>query len=550
MTATATLFNLATASLSPTAINLGEGHVGGGVSQALTLVNTAATGNFSENLDASFSGASGLTDSGSVALLKAGLSSTALGITLAGTSAGTVSGAATVTLTSDGTSIDTLGTTALPSQTVTATATLFNLATASLSPTAINLGQHHVGGALTQALTLANTAATGSFSENLDAGFSGASGLTDSGSVSLLKAGLSSTALGITLAGTSAGTVSGAATVTLTSDGTSIDTLGTTTLTSQTVTATATLFNLATASLSPTAINLGQHHVGGALTQALTLANTAATGSFSENLDAGFSGASGLTDSGSVALLKAGLSSTALGITLAGTSAGTVSGAATVTLTSDGTSIDTLGTTTLTSQAVTATATLFNLATASLSPTAINLGQHHVGGALTQALTLANTAATGSFSENLDAGFSGASGLTDSGSVSLLKAGLSSTALGITLAGTSAGTVSGAATVTLTSDGTSIDTLGTTGLGTEQVTVTATFFNLATVSLSPTAINLGQHHVGGALTQALTLANTAPAGAFTENVVATVDGVSGGVISPGTQTPHDNRQAAAVRHSA
>ena len=84
---------------------------------------------------------------------------------------------------------------------MTATATLFNLATASLSPTAINLGQHHVGGALTQALTLANTAATGSFSENLDAGFSGASGLTDSGSVSLLKAGLSSTALGITLAG-------------------------------------------------------------------------------------------------------------------------------------------------------------------------------------------------------------------------------------------------------------------------------------------------------------------------------------------------------------
>ena len=309
---------------------------------------------------------------------------------------------------------------------------------------------------------MANTAATGSFSENLDAGFSGASGLTDSGSVALLKAGLSSTALGITLAGTSAGTVSGAATVTLTSDGTSIDTLGTTTLTSQAVTATATLFNLATASLSPTAINLGQHHVGGALTQALTLANTAAAGSFSENLDAGFSGASGLTDSGSVSLLKAGLSSTALGITLAGTSAGTVSGAATVTLTSDGTSIDTLGTTALPSQTVTATATLFNLATASLSPTAINLGQHHVGGALTQALTLANTAATGSFSENLDAGFSGASGLTDSGSVALLKAGLSSTALGITLAGTSAGTVSGAATVTLTSDGTSIDTLGTT----------------------------------------------------------------------------------------
>ena len=98
---------------------------------------------------------------------------------------------------------------------------------------------------------------------------------------------------------------------------------------------------------------------------------------------------------------------------------------------------------------MTATATLFNLATASLSPAAINLGQHHVGGALTQALTLANTAATGSFSENLDAGFSGASGLTDSGSVSLLKAGLGSTALGITLAGTSAGTVSGAATVTL-----------------------------------------------------------------------------------------------------
>ncbi len=540
--ATGTVFNYATASaIAPATIAFANHHVGDTISQAVTLDNIAATGTFSENLDAGFLAAStGVIDSGSVSALAAGASSTALLVGLASTTAGAIGGAATVELVSDGTGIDTLGTTVLGAQTITAGVNVFNYATASaLAPNPITFANHHVGDSVTQAVTLANTAAGGLFSENLDAAFAGAGGgLSGSGAISGLAAGSSSHALTVTLDTALAGAISGTATVDLASDGGTIDNLGTTALAAQTIAAGGSVFNFATASLlAPDPVSFAEHHVGDTITQAVTLANTAASGLYSENLDAGFIGSSGsLTDSGSVSELAAGSSDSALTVTLSSAVAGTISGAATVDLVSDGSTLDNLGTTTLGTQTITASGEVFNYATASaVAPNPISFGNHHVGDTITQAVTLANTAASGLYSENLDASFNGTSGsLTGSGSIAELAAGSSSHALSVTLGSTVAGAISGTATVDLVSDGSTIDTLGTTVLGTQTLSASGDVFNYATAgTVAATTIDIGDAHVGGSAYRLLTITNTAAAGAFSENLDASFVGASGSLNGGG-----------------
>jgi hypothetical protein len=291
----------------------------------------------------------------------------------------------------------------------------------------------------------------------------------------------------------------------LTSDGTGVDTLGTTGLTAQTISASATLFAYATADLGASVFDFGQHHVGDTLTQALALSNTAAAGTSSENLDASFSATSGsLTGSGNVALLAAGATDTSdLTVGLNSAIAGAVTGGATLDLTSDGTGVDTLGSTGLTAQTIAASATLFAYATADLGQTAIDFGIVHVGQSVTQALTLSNTAAAGGFSENLDANFAAAtSNITDVGSVTGLAAQSSTSDLSVGLDTTTATVINGSATVALTSDGAGIDTLEAMALDPQTVTVTGTVDNYATASI---AVLSGQTLTGVATDETIDL---------------------------------------------
>ncbi len=320
----------------------------------------------------------------------------------------------------------------------------------------------------------------------------------------------------------------------LISDGSGIDTLGTTTLASQTVTVTGTLFNYATAVATPHGAGL-EGHVGSALTQFITIANSAAAGIYSENLDASFSGtSSNLTHSGAVSELAAGATNnTSLGLTLGGGTAGVNSGTAVLGLISDGSGIDTLGTTTLSSQTVSVSGTLFNYATAS-GLSAVSFGEKHVGTALTKHLTIANQAAAGIYSENLDAKFSGTSSdITTSGSVSELAAGGSNTALVLTLASGTAGVQTGSATIGLVSDGSTIDTLGTTTLAGQTVAVSGTLFNYATASTA-TPVSFGIVHVGQAVTKYIALSNTAAAGSYSEKLNASLSGTSSDFTTSGT----------------
>jgi hypothetical protein len=218
-----------------------------------------------------------------------------LSVSLADRATGTETGTAVITLDSDGTGIDGFGTTALGTQTVNLSATVFAYATAATAAS-LNFGIVHVGQTVTQDITLANSAAAGIYSENLDAAFSGTSAdFFANGSVSELAAGASNTSgLVVTIQTGTAGVETGSTTLSLVSDGSTIDTLGTTVLAGKTVTLTGTVDNYA---------SLALHELSGAGTLTSTLANN-----YTLNLGSVLESATALTADLEVLNSAAGLS--------------------------------------------------------------------------------------------------------------------------------------------------------------------------------------------------------------------------------------------------
>jgi autotransporter passenger strand-loop-strand repeat protein len=289
----------ASASVAPAPVNFGNVHAGSTATQALSIENTAPAAGVPEALDASFAGTTGaVTDNGGsfTGLLAQQTNHSSLTVGLVTSAAGVQSGTATVALQSDGTNIDGAGLSMLPSQTIAVAGTLYNYASASAEPATINLGIVHAGQPLSQTLTIANTGATGGYTEALDASLGGATGsVTATGSVVGLAAGqTNSAALNIGLSGSNAGVFHGSATLSLTSDGTGIDSLGTTAIGSQTIAVTGTIDNYATASLS----DLGG---AGTLTAAggFTVASTPAANAFAWGPNGGLYSTLGATVLGS-----------------------------------------------------------------------------------------------------------------------------------------------------------------------------------------------------------------------------------------------------------
>ena len=124
----------------------------------------------------------------------------------------------------------------------------------------------------------------------------------------------------------------------------------------------------------------------------------------------------------------------------------------------------------------------------------MNLTNVHVGGTFgTSALTLTNTAASGGYSEKLDAAFTGTtdSATNNGGTVSLLAAQSSDTASLVVGLGGSAhtgtsGVVSGTTTVGLTSNGSGTSGLGTSPLSAQIVTVSGVVYDYAAPLYSQT----------------------------------------------------------------
>ena len=303
------------------------------------------------------------------------------------------------------------------------------------------------------------------------------------------------------------------------------------------------LYRTASATHAPEPLAFGNHHVGDSTgnTLALTVSNTAISDGYSEKLNAGLGSATtGFSAAGTVTAIAAGASnSNSLTAVLDTSTAGTKSGTATLMLASNGAGVDGRGATALASQTVNLTGAVYNFAAAGLASTSISLGNQHVGGTLNAFLTLTNTAAAGSYSEGLDATFTAATGsATGTGTASLIAAGASnSSSLSVGLSPAAAGAATGTETLAFISDGTGTSGLGTTSLGTQAVSITGTFYNLAAGKLAATTIAFGNHHVGDTVAaKAVSLTNSAPTGAFSEKLNASLTSGIIGVTAAGSIT--------------
>ena len=399
-------------------------------------------------------------------------------------------------------------------------------------------GNHHVGDLVAaQNLSLTNTATADGFSEKLDAGIvASTGGAVGTGSVSLLAAGGNSTALQVGLDTSEVGALSGSVTVSLTSNGTGTSGLGTFALAPQVITVNAgSVYRLAAPNAigSPVTFS-GNYHVGDTVpAQALTLTNDAANDGFSEHLDAAFNGSTGgATGTGTISLLAPeDANTTSLLVGLNTSTVGAKSGTVTVGLTSNGAGTSSLGTTALTPQVITVNAgSVFRFAAPGVIGSSVTLANVHVGDTFgTSALSITNSAANDGFSEGLNAATANLTGdASAAGTITNLLG--TNTAISVGLGNASTGTAgarTGTVDITLVSNGTASG-LANTALATQPVTVSGAVFNLAAANAITPSVSLGRARVGGTFgTAALSVTNTAAAGAFTEGLNATLTASSG-----------------------
>ena len=250
---------------------------------------------------------------------------------------------------------------------------------------------------------------------------------------------------------------------------------------------------------SPEPVVMPNEHVGGTVTQAVTLTNASPANGAFENLDAAMgSPTAGITATGSFSGLAPGdTDSTDLLVGINTGAAGVETGTATITLFSDGTGLDGIGLTALPSQIVNVSGTVYREATGSITVpgtvylhipqpgTAGSIQPQSVEEFVFEPLTVTNTDPADGFSESLLA-------TTGAGGTIEVAPGTSdATALGYAIllpkAGDTAGVNTGSVTVDLQSDGQGIDGLGITDLGTVSVPVSWDYINYATAAVEQTA---------------------------------------------------------------
>jgi hypothetical protein len=330
------LYRLATGSTSST-LGLGNTRVGGTLSGNISVINSATADGFSEILNASAGSNTGnVTSSGSFTGLAAGSSNT-IGASLSTASAGAKSGTATVSYNSDGAGTSGYGTTANGSQVVTVSGGVYNAAVAGTIADG-NLGKTRVGTAFTSsALSISNTAPSGSFTEGLNATQGATTGVASiSGTdISNLAGGSSSTSIlvGLTDVATS-GVKSGTVSIGLASSG-SNSSLSDLSLGSQTINVSGTVYDLATqtftkasgdGSFSGLTLDFGTVSLGTTYTATFDLAN--ASGAFRDSLGGSYT----YSGSGSISSTAATFSNLAAGtsntftISFNAASAGTYTG--------------------------------------------------------------------------------------------------------------------------------------------------------------------------------------------------------------------------------
>jgi hypothetical protein len=518
-------------------IDLGNVRIGSASPTGSVSVTNQATSSPQAALDASISGTAPISGSGSFSLLAPGSTdSSSLRVGMSTATAGAVSGTATVALVSDASNVGGCGsscTLTLPSQNVTVTGNVYQVAQPSL-PTAVNVGNYHVGGGLvSQTVTISNTLnAPVGYQEGLDASAGATTGeaTISGGPISNLAAGSSSSALSVGLTGTAAGASSGTVTVNLASDGAGTSGLGILSLPSQTIDVSGTGYNLAAGSTTPSPITIGNQRVGGTNSQALTVGNTAPSGSYTEVLNASFgaNGGNAINNGGAISgglgaggIAGGSVNDTAMSVGVDTASAGAKSGTVAVNYVSNGTGTSGLGNTGVGSETITVSGNVYQAAQGQLNNTAsnpdtFNFGTIQVGQSVTSgALSISNTASGASgYVEDLNAQFgavnansgTGTAGIVGNGSISGLRAGsTNNSSMTVTVTGTAAGTiVSGigvdfitAGTVNGVSDGLGTASVGSATYGIDG-SIGGTVISQADPVINNPTIDLGNVRIGSA----------------------------------------------------
>jgi hypothetical protein len=294
-----------------------------------------------------------------------------------------------------------------------------------------------------------------------------------------------------------AGSITGTAIINLYSDGTGLDAAGKSSIGTQVVNVTGSVYGTAVAQLGTTTLNFGVLHVGDAAalaTQTLTLGN-AATGALTDFLTGGFGAITGsaFTNDGQSLDVAAGGNGT-LDISLATSSSGSFSGSAALSLFSHDAYLADLA---LTAGPVVLEGVVDNYAVAALAETsgggsvtsqsatstAIDLGQIALGANPVSIGLEALNAATGTadlLGGTLTAAGSSAFSNSGLGSFSGLGAGAADTAPLITLSTSNAGTFT--ETITLLANGSNAS--GYTGPSqTETFSITGTIVGPETITL-------------------------------------------------------------------
>ena len=184
------------------------------------------------------------------------------------------------------------------------------------------------------------------------------------------------------------------------------------------------------------------------------------------------------------------------------------------------------------------TATALAVGNATPSPGPVDLGNFRVGSAApSTGFTVENTT-TGAGAERLGIGAVGTVGnfsATNALGAGFVNPGASqANAVTASVSGGVAGANFGLLTIDYTTNGQLIDAgFGTIASNSQQIALTATGFNAAQGAASPDPVVIANQRVGGTNSQALTVSNTAPAGAFTEGLNASFGATTGHAVSNG-----------------
>ena len=555
----AAAYNLAAGNATPSPITFANAHVGDTRTQAITVMNTAPSGSFTERLDASFgvNGGNASNNGGSISLLAAGASNnSALTASLNTSAAGARSGTVTINYTSDGSGTSGLGLTGAGSQTINVSGNVYNYATSSLIGP-ISFGVRHVGdGIITQNISVSNTAAAGAFSEGLDTSFgafsgTGGSKISTSGSVTNLAAGSTNGAgtLQVKLDTSTVGMVNGTLRINQASNGT-ISGLGNTALAGQdpTVTADVQGGGMVVRFASPqinttTPVSFGAVRQGSTQSTALSITNNVPNDGFSESLIAGIAGLSGAaTGSGGfgpptaiASLAPSATDTTHVLVGLNTATAGHQTGSVSVNFKSDGTAFTGGTITDLGNTAVGVQADVYRLANPLATPSTVTVAGRVGSAAPATAINITNSSPD-IYTEGLSVTRGATSaGFTSAGSITNLAAMASSSAITVALNTAVAGTFSGTQALNYVSTGAGTTGAADVSVGSGTVTLNGKVYTPAVAQLNTPSASFGIVHVGDAVaSKAVSVTNAASTTALNDTLVSSFSSATTGFTGSGS----------------